>query len=805
MRGIVVKIFLSYGHDQNTQIALRIKHDLEAAGHVVWIDSSEIKAGDDWRRSIIDGLSDSDWTLGFLSRHSVRNPGVCLDELAIALHVKGGTIATVLVEAEAAVELPISIGHVQWLDMRDWAARLAENSEAGEQWYRSKLDKILLLLADPKTQRFAGEIAELATMLKPISQEADIGALIDGFIGREWLKSKLDNWCKNDRNSRLFWISGAPGTGKSAFAAWLAHFGRINVIALNLCRYNIDERRDPAQVLRTVAFQIATRLPDYRRLLLDRLKNQDLDAEKLDGKSAAALFDLLLAEPLRFSIEGGRRKERCLVIIDALDETIRDGRSTLAEVLAESCQKLPDWIAVVVTSRPEPSILRQFAGLNPQIISAESEDNLNDLRTCARRWLAIESRGAGESDARVERMVAASQGNFLYLRKLQEAVTSGLIDLAHPDGLPQGLVGLYERWFWRQFRSAGQYEAYRPFLEVLVAAGRPIPEDWLGRILGWTKLEQAKTLEGMGSLAERRPEGITLFHKSLRDWLTDDRSAGADFMIDAASGAKRLTHGLLSEFESWTKVTGSNSLNRFCKIELIYQLTQPQSDPAQLHQFVRLLSDLEVIRRRMLIDTDADEYRRRDARQEYQNLIELTASAWPPGLDASELSSCAEGLAKAGLQSLEGRLNGLENFYAWLDCESHPQNIHKFKDWLAGGHFNNPPTPRDLPSRQFNQLNEWNEATMILLTAIKTVSGIASIRPELVPSLPLVMDRAMRDFLKTLPGIQSYIFQSTAGIDYIPQRNMSFLRDEVWKTAGHFSRDPRLAAWADEWSGVSLT
>jgi TIR domain len=80
LRGTVVKIFLSYGHDQNTQIVLRIKHDLEAAGHVVWIDSSEIKAGDDWRRSIIDGLSDSDWTLGFLSRHSVRNPGVCLDD-----------------------------------------------------------------------------------------------------------------------------------------------------------------------------------------------------------------------------------------------------------------------------------------------------------------------------------------------------------------------------------------------------------------------------------------------------------------------------------------------------------------------------------------------------------------------------------------------------------------------------------------------------------------------------------------------------------------------------------------------------
>ncbi len=93
-----MRIFLSYGHDKNTPIAQRIKKDLEAAGHSVWIDSSEIKAGDDWRRSIVNGISNSDWTLGLLSKHSVRTPGVCLDELAIALHIKGGTIATVLVE-----------------------------------------------------------------------------------------------------------------------------------------------------------------------------------------------------------------------------------------------------------------------------------------------------------------------------------------------------------------------------------------------------------------------------------------------------------------------------------------------------------------------------------------------------------------------------------------------------------------------------------------------------------------------------------------------------------------------------------
>src|SRR6516162_7511324 len=118
-----MKLFLSYGHDNNAPLIEQIARDLEAAGHTPWIDKSQIKAGHDWRRMIVDGLSDSDWTLSFLSKHSVREPGVCLDELAIALHVKGGNIATVLVESEEDVAPPVSVRHVQWLDMHDWQAR----------------------------------------------------------------------------------------------------------------------------------------------------------------------------------------------------------------------------------------------------------------------------------------------------------------------------------------------------------------------------------------------------------------------------------------------------------------------------------------------------------------------------------------------------------------------------------------------------------------------------------------------------------------------------------------------------------
>ena len=129
-----MNIFLSYGHDRNAELVQRIKADLEAAGHRVWIDADKIKGGDDWRRSIVEGLTGSDWTVAFLSQYSTRSPGVCLDELAIALNVKGGTIATVLVEAEDVVGVPVTIGHIQWLDMHDWSERRAAHPAAFETW-----------------------------------------------------------------------------------------------------------------------------------------------------------------------------------------------------------------------------------------------------------------------------------------------------------------------------------------------------------------------------------------------------------------------------------------------------------------------------------------------------------------------------------------------------------------------------------------------------------------------------------------------------------------------------------------------
>ena len=123
-----MKLFLSYGHPEQV-ICARIADALRRRGHQVWFDADHIRRGSDWRERIASGVASSNGVVACLTEHSVRNPGACLDELSIAVGVKGGHIFTVLLEPEKKVRPPASVCHLQWLDLSDWeryrAGRLA--------------------------------------------------------------------------------------------------------------------------------------------------------------------------------------------------------------------------------------------------------------------------------------------------------------------------------------------------------------------------------------------------------------------------------------------------------------------------------------------------------------------------------------------------------------------------------------------------------------------------------------------------------------------------------------------------------
>jgi len=560
-----MKIFLSYGHDNAAEaLVLRIKADLAHLGHEVWLDRERIEFGDDWRREVTEGIIESDHVLAFLSEHSTRDPGVCRDEIAIALGAGKAYVFTILVQPEVDVSLPISVSHLQWLDMHDWQARQQADLEAFEAWYAEGFAQICAVIDHPDNQRFAGEISQLEEYLLPLDCTPDINSRLPGFTGRQWLLDEINTWREGDRSSRIFCLSGGPGMGKSAVVAWLAHSNKAQVIAAQFCRYNSPERRDPTRVIRSIAFQLATRLPDYRRHLLNQPEIKDLDR-----KNPVDLFDYLLANPLRYAINGNRPRQ--LIVIDALDETLQNGQSELTDLIASQLNKLPDWLGWVVTSRPESAIRGQLEQFGLHDINADDPRNQEDVETYIQHWLSTLGLEDAELLQAQQQILSAAQGNFLYVRQLQAAMQQKIIDIKQLNDLPKGLSALYLREFKYRYPDTHHYEQeLLPVLEILVASSRPIPTSDIETLLNYSKRQRAKVIERLGSYLTVTEQGVALFHKSLQDWLLDENSAGADYFVEVEKGHQVLGEVLWEQFTQTEDLV--SCLDSFMALELPEQL-----------------------------------------------------------------------------------------------------------------------------------------------------------------------------------------------------------------------------------------
>jgi WD40 repeat protein len=572
------RVFLSYGHDPAcTGLVERLRRDLTERGWEPWIDTERIRPDDEWRRTITEGLQTSRHVVALLSRHSMRPGGVCRQEVALALGPARCSVFTVLVEPASEVRPPLIVSHRQWLDMQDWLQCGPAEQEA---LYQRSLQEILRVLEG--NEPFAGEIDELHRWLDPLDGTADMVAAEREFEGRQWLlggaggtdgddpeaepPGDIERWRTSGSPNRLYWLAAEPGWGKSAVAARLAHAGRARVLAVHFCRYERPATREAQAVLRTIAFQMATQLGEYRRLLVERARS----GLRLELLNAPELFHELLANPLTaYVIEGGRGPhDRHLIVLDALDEALDgQGRSELLKLVAAEFTKLPAWIGLLVTSRPEAPIVRQLGAFGIRQMQAGSADNLRDVSTFIRNWISSLPLDPAHQAQALSVLMDASAGNFLYVRQLREAVRQGVLpveQLVRPAGVPRGLAGLYERWFQQRFGAPGTYErTVRPLLELLLAAREPLPADLASAALGWDVYTRARAIETLGTLAATEDDTATLrlFHKSLRDWLADLSLAGHAFHASEAVGHQRLATTLLGVWREWKNAGAGQTAN----------------------------------------------------------------------------------------------------------------------------------------------------------------------------------------------------------------------------------------------------
>ncbi|KAL8901138.1 MAG: hypothetical protein Q9207_005354, partial [Kuettlingeria erythrocarpa] len=260
----------------------------------------------------------------------------------------------------------------------------------------------------------------------------------------EWIlrRSEFQDWlAANSGLSRILWLHGVPGCGKSVLSAFIV--GRLRDMG-HCCQYFFFRFGDKAKrsvnlILRSIAYQIAAQLPELRSQL-EKLASDAVRLEKADSRVIwqkvflSRLFDLPIRQPLYW-------------IIDGLDEC-ESPQLLLSLLLSIPSSRFP--LHIVLVGRNTEILSSALQRLEPlvQIDRLAADQTNGDLELFVDQEVQY-MRGDRHLKTRVtERVCGMANGNFLWvhivlkdiLRCHTEAAISEVL-----DELPSELEPLYLR------------------------------------------------------------------------------------------------------------------------------------------------------------------------------------------------------------------------------------------------------------------------------------------------------------------------------------------------------------------------
>ncbi|KAK7542387.1 WD40 repeat-containing protein [Phyllosticta citribraziliensis] len=236
----------------------------------------------------------------------------------------------------------------------------------------------------------------------------------------EWLfdEPEILSWMEPTPGSRIVWYSAPPASGKSTISSYLIDQLRRSKYD---CQYfffrsNDLQKQSLGYVLRSLAYQIARDIPEFRRALV-KLSSESSWLGKADCSMIwrkiyeEILFRMKLEYPLYW-------------VVDALDESESPGAFIH---LLKGISSSQTAIRICIFSRSTDSFSFEFDRLS-RIISVGRIDkhgtghNMNDIKLLVEQGLSYMRGSTAVREKVKQRIMSRAHGNFLWARLVLEQI-----------------------------------------------------------------------------------------------------------------------------------------------------------------------------------------------------------------------------------------------------------------------------------------------------------------------------------------------------------------------------------------------
>ncbi|KAJ3322341.1 hypothetical protein HDU76_013894 [Blyttiomyces sp. JEL0837] len=546
-------VMLSYEWTSGKELVVKIKEELERRDLRVWFDEEQMRAN--MYERMAEAISKSHVVTPVLTVAYSKSAN-CKRELSYAGDLKKHIEPTRALHSDEKLEpwaelVTAGLIYYDFSNALNDPIKFNENIESLCNSIRNIIKSHEGRSSGQPTGGVLDSTDPLRKWLQPVDFCGDLDKYRKDYVPgtRKWAVDGVHQWLNDDSNS-LLWLNGGAGLGKSIIAFLISEDLPPGFVlgSAFFCKHDDTNKNNAKRIVATIAFELATKLPEFRAFLVSAMEK---DTSKV-AKGETSTLDMPTTAMKELIINGlsniKQPMANFVIIVDALDEIGKQGdiiRNDFLNLIRYEVEKLPKWVRVFSTSRPEMDIYQALNGVNSSILLPQDANNIHDIQVFVRHHLSIhlsveDGFNREQMTELVNHISKKTGGVFHYARLACNSLTERsyrswdeVMEVANKfDG---GLDQIYLQVLEKAFVDVDEkvYERFRMVMGAIVSAREPLHQDTVARFLGLTVAEVGGIILRIQSIISVNSGVIKVLHKSLKDFLSSsERCKNPLFYID---------------------------------------------------------------------------------------------------------------------------------------------------------------------------------------------------------------------------------------------------------------------------------